>query len=161
MGKFVAHKFKKLIIPFYIWNLVYGILVWGLRYLGFTIGGAINFDNLVWQPIIHGHKFVYNMGSWFVVPLFMVQIFHVLIRKMFKVLSINKNEWLLAVVCTLIGFGGVWLAKAGYNQGGWLAVVRFLFLFLFMNGEYCTRKNWKRKTTCLICYTSVLFLRFS
>ena len=89
LGAYLLRKVKKLIIPLYVYNLVYGVIVQALKLKGFNMGGGLNFNNLIIAPITNGHQFVYNMGGWFIIPLFMVEIYNVLIHKYIH--KINKN----------------------------------------------------------------------
>lgn len=101
--KYIWKKIKKLIIPMYVWNLLYGIFVFILHSKGYTYGGNLTFHSLVISPLINGHQFIFNMGFWFVVPLFCVQVFNILLR---KVLRKYKNEWAIFVLYLFIGIGG-------------------------------------------------------
>lgn len=85
---------------------------------------------LLW-PITNGHQFGLNMGGWFVIPLFMVEVYNVLIRKLFYKLHIRVNEWVYFVLNMFLGIFGVILADLGYNQGWWLVLVRMLFFLPF------------------------------
>ena len=61
-------------MPLYLWNAAYGALCWYLnRHQGFALGGEFNLYNLLYAPLVDGHQFIYNMASWFLVPLFLVQ----------------------------------------------------------------------------------------
>ena len=71
---FFITKFSKLIIPLYAWNLFYGILCQYLnRYHGFSLGGPLSAYNLLIAPLTDGHQYIYNMASWFIIPLFLTQ----------------------------------------------------------------------------------------
>ena len=79
---FFKHKLKRLIVPLYLWNIFYGILCWLLNnFLNFNIGGRFNLYNLLYAPLVDGHQFIYNMASWFLVPLFFVQVIAFLVLK--------------------------------------------------------------------------------
>jgi len=80
--EFFSRKISRLIIPLYLWNLFYGIVCFCLNNYGnFSIGGELNFYNLLIAPITDGHQYIYNMASWFLVPLFFVQTVGFLILK--------------------------------------------------------------------------------
>ncbi len=71
---FLVRKFSHLIVPLYIWNFIYGIVCFILNnYFSFRIGGELSFYNMLYAPLIDGHQFIFNMASWFLVPLFFVQ----------------------------------------------------------------------------------------
>lgn len=64
--KFFIKKFKHLIIPTFIWNLLYGIFVNLLRLKGFSFGYELTLYNVFISPLINGHQFIFNMCCWFV-----------------------------------------------------------------------------------------------
>lgn len=73
--EFFLRKFSHLIVPLYLWNLFYGLICFFLNhYLGFNLGAPLNLYNLFYAPLVDGHQFIYNLGSWFLVPLFGVQM---------------------------------------------------------------------------------------
>ena len=61
--KYSLRKIKSLIIPMYIYNCVYGVIVQILKIKDFKMGGDLNFQTLVIMPINNGHQFVYNLGG--------------------------------------------------------------------------------------------------
>lgn len=96
--EFISHKFMKLIVPLYVWNFIYGILAFYLnKYHGFNLGGTFSVYNLLYAPIVDGHQFIYNMGSWFLIPLFGVQLIGFCILKPFA----DKNTRILYVALCL------------------------------------------------------------
>ncbi len=81
---FFRYKLMRLIIPLYAWNAAYGLLCWYLNnWHGFSLGGNLSAHNLLLAPITDGHQFIYNMASWFLVPLFLVQTAAFVILKPF------------------------------------------------------------------------------
>lgn len=82
--EFFARKTMRLLVPLFLWNAAYGALCWYLnRYRGFSLGGEFNLYNLLYAPLVDGHQFIYNMASWFLVPLFLVQAIGFLILRSF------------------------------------------------------------------------------
>lgn len=82
--EFFARKTMRLLVPLFLWNAAYGALCWYLnRYRGFSLGGEFNLYNLLYAPLVDGHQFIYNMASWFLVPLFLVQAIGFLILRPF------------------------------------------------------------------------------
>lgn len=101
LNKYILYKVKTLLVPLYLWNLFYGIFVLFMHVLGFTYGEELTLQNLLIAPIHGGHQFYYNLGGWFVAPLFMVQICNVLVRRLLKDLHIRTNEWVFFYACLL------------------------------------------------------------
>lgn len=73
-------KVKRLIIPLLLWNLFYAGIVLLLSVKEFTIGREISIDSLLFAPFRDGHQFVYNLGSWFIAPLFSIELVNILTR---------------------------------------------------------------------------------
>ena len=131
IGQYIIKKIKRLIVPVYLWNIVYGLIVFLLSYKGFTIGMGISIDKFLIQPILSGHQFDYNLGGWFVIPLFMIEVINVLIRGLLDRMRISVNECVFFVMVLLCGCIGIWLAAKGINTGWWLVCDRVLYFFPF------------------------------
>ena len=82
-GTYIKKKIKHLLIPYYIWNLIYGILATGLRMAGFQIGSPITLKTLLLDPFLGGHQYGLNFASWFVPVLFLIEII-IFYSKQFK-----------------------------------------------------------------------------
>lgn len=140
---FFIGKISKLIIPLYLWNLFYGILCWYLNtYQGFRIGEKFNAYNLLIAPITDGHQYIYNMASWFIIPLFFVQVIGFLCLK--PVAKQSKDgetyipKWYLLAffaLALLLGMGALSLSDANGDARNFtltlLRVLYFLPLFVF------------------------------
>lgn len=163
-GQYVLKKVKSLLIPLYLWNLAYGILQIFLIHKGFSIGQPISLYNLTISPIVNGHQFIYNMGGWFVIPLFMLQIYNVLFRKLLRTLRCKYMECVVFLVTAALGIWGVYMASIGYNEGGWLVLVRMLYFAPFYElGVLYRRKlekwdNLSNMTYFVIVISIQLFL---
>ena len=73
---------------------------------GFTIGAKPDLYNLFVMPFVDGEAFQYNLGSWFVYPLFLVCIINVLFRKFLKLIHLD-NEFIVLIVYLAIGMIGI------------------------------------------------------
>ena len=98
-------------------------------------------DNLFILPITNGHQFVYNLGSWFVAPLFMVEVFNVLFRKALCFINNNSKEYVYIVCTFLLGVLGIFLSCEGYNVNEWLMLVRFLYFLPFYSIGFFYKKK--------------------
>ncbi len=125
-GEFFKTKAMRLLVPLHAWNAVYGGVCWYLnRYQGFALGGEWNWYNLLYAPLVDGHQFIYNMASWFLVPLFLVQATGFMILKPFSgtdgaAAEENKrqNKWTPVLFLALaLGLGCAALAYAPENRG--------------------------------------------
>lgn len=122
IGKYILKKVKTLLVPLYVYNLAYGIIVQILRRNGFEMGGEIDFTNLVIAPIKNGHQFIYNMGGWFIVPLFMIETYNILTHKLIHKINISKeiSETVFFATSIILGLIGNQLACLNYLSGWWL-----------------------------------------
>ena len=126
-GEFFKTKVMRLLVPLYAWNAVYGGVCWYLnRYQGFALGGEWNWYNLLYAPLVDGHQFIYNMASWFLVPLFLVQAAGFMILKPFagadgaaaEEENKRQNKWTPVLFFGLaLGLGCAALAYAPENRG--------------------------------------------
>lgn len=85
---YIKRKFKRLIIPLYSWNIIYGVFLYITYYFGFSIRvdpSVSIIDKLFIMPIVHGQQFGYNLATWFIFPFFCVEIVNVFIRSFVKV----------------------------------------------------------------------------
>ena len=129
--RFFVRKAKSLLLPMYLWNCFYALLVLLLRRFGFTIGLAPSFQTLVTMPLYEGSQFEYNMGAWFVVPLFSVEAVTVLFRRLCPVSGSKRGETAAFLLSLLLGALGVWLAQHGFRRTWELLLVRTLYFLPF------------------------------
>ena len=156
--EYFLRKFKRLIIPMYVWNVVYGIFVQLSRIKGFTIGFDFTLYNLIISPLIHGHQFSYNMCFWFIPELFLIEMITCLLRKVINKIS-NVNEYLFFVFYLFLGILGVYLSNKGFNRDWFLLLVRTLFFFPFFGmGILYNRKLEKYDKLSNIEYFSIVLL---
>lgn len=131
LAAYAWKKFKKLIVPLYLYTFAYALLVQLSRLKGFTIGGDLSWYNLLISPLNDGHVFAYNLASWFLAPLFMLEVGTALCRKLLRLLRLPENEGLFFLLALAAGLFGNALACRGLNRGWWLALVRVLYLLPF------------------------------
>lgn len=152
----IKKKTKKLIIPLYLWNLFYGIIILILHHFGFEFGESFNLNSLFLLPIYNGHQFMLNLASWFIWPLFITEIIHIFIIKLFK-----KKDWLFLLyffISLLLGFLGAQLAIKGYNKDWFLLLTRTLYYFPFFSFGMLYHKILEKKDTSNhLSYFGVLF----
>jgi fucose 4-O-acetylase-like acetyltransferase len=71
VGGYVKKRFRRLVVPYYWWNLVYAIIFFVVTSMGLMqmAGGVVDL-NTFFQPWIEGKQFVFNLAMWFVLTLF-------------------------------------------------------------------------------------------
>lgn len=77
---FALDKAKKLLVPYMIFNVLYGILSTILNLNEIFVGDSISIWNLLVAPFLGGHQFMFNSPAWFVVALFCVEIIDIFVR---------------------------------------------------------------------------------
>ena len=125
LGAYTRKKIVRLLGPYMVYNLIYGMIAQVLHLAGFAFGGDLNLWNLLAEPFITGHQFEYNLAAWFVPALFLVEMANVLLRRLLKGMD---SEYAVFLLYLSIGAGGILLARSGRYQDGWLTLVRMMFL---------------------------------
>lgn len=146
VSKYIVKKVKTLLVPLYLWNFFYGIVLAILHRIGFTLGERVNWYTLFIAPINDGHQFAFNMGGWFIIPLFMVQVYNILFRKI--VSRWMQEEWMYFVVNLCFGMIGIYIAAIGLHTGWWLVLTRMLYFLPFYNLGIIYRskiEKWDKK----------------
>ena len=153
----IVNKIKKLLIPLYLWNLIYGVIITILHRFGIEFGFDLSLKTLFLSPIYDGHQFMLNLASWFIVPLFVVQVLNIPIIKFLDNKS-DKVYCLYFIVCLLFGFLGIQLAINGYNTEWWLFIVRLCyFLPFFVFGMLYRKFIEKKDNLSNLIYFSIIF----
>lgn len=153
---YVWKKIRRLLVPYFVWNLFYGVLSWLLRANGFAMGEEISFRTLFLAPFIHGYQFIYNYAAWFVPTLFVIEMMNLLMRLILcgAVDRILRNareswqngwyrlqEWLFLAGSLAVGMVVVYLAAGGHVWGSYKAPGRILFLYpCFQMGQFYKKK---------------------
>lgn len=111
------------------------------------------------MPLISNHQFEYNSANWFVVPLFCIQVFNVVLRKLIH--KMHVNEWILFIVALAIGLSGICLVKYydyGHTIGWTLFLVRFMcYLPFFELGVLYKNRIENKISINNLCYFSCIF----
>ena len=158
--EFFTPKLSRLILPLYVWNLIYGIISWGLkRWLEFGLGDDFDAYTLFIAPLTDGHQFIYNMASWFLVPLFFVQAISFLILKPFAdkkglcAKNINRLFFIFALLlgCIALHFAPENRGMRNFSLMIWRTLYfmpAFAFGFLYRN----ELKNYDKLNTPLYLF---------
>lgn len=124
---YIAGKCKTLLLPYFVWNVFYGLVATLLHKAGFVIGQDISLYTLFVAPFENGHHFMYHFPAWFVPVLFVIEVINVCMRKVLGLLRLNK-EWLIFAGCLLAGVLVVALAIDGRAWGYYKIPGRILFM---------------------------------
>ena len=155
--EFIKKIIKKFLVPLYIWNLIYGIIIFILHKFGIQFGMDLSLKSLFILPIYDGHQFVLNLSSWFIWPLFIIELINIFIIKF--IAKNDKYMYIYIVITILLGFLGVQLAIDGHNKNLWLLLVRVLYFLPFFSIGILYKIKIEKKDKCNNClYFGVLFL---
>lgn len=147
-------KFKKLMIPFFIINLCYGILGIILRDVGIiNYGRPINLYTLFVQPFINNSQYVFNFPSWFVPVLFVTYVVYLFLHKYANKLKIN--DYILLVPLLIGNIAAVSMQEFAKIEGLQVLMLKILFFLPFFHIGYLYKKHWQKyeekiKTVILI-----------
>jgi len=140
----LAARAKRLLIPLYIWNAVYGTGAAFLRrFGGFEIGAPLNLYTLLIAPVTDGEHFVWNLGAWFIFPLFLSQVIYSLIRRCAKLWK--DNEWITFALCLSLGCAAVQICHVNRQDLLPLFLLRTLILLPGYAGGQLYRRCLERR----------------
>jgi len=113
--KYIQKRFIRLVIPYYSWNLFYGLIVTFLVFAGVSsIGNPITPYNFLITPWITSNSgYAFNDATWFALWLFTVQAAYSVIRKTLRL----RNEYALLVLCFALGLLGTYFSTSGLFSG--------------------------------------------
>ena len=156
---FILKKTQKLIIPLYLWNFLYACIMQTIKHFGFFPSVHVNLETLFITPIINGHQFLLNLAGWFIIPLYMIHVINILVRKVFFKFNIKINEFIYFGICLLLGLIGVSLSAHGYNRDWFLVLDRVLYFLPFYSLGILYRKYEKYdKQGNLVYFGTILFI---
>lgn len=156
---YIWKRTKRLLIPAYLWNIFYGLLILFLGLFGFTIGQKVSWYNMFIMPFVDGEAFQYNLGSWFVYPLFAVCVVNVLFRRLLKLIRCD-NEFFVLAVYLAVGMFGINIAitnSTGITGLLRLAVRVMFFLPCYGFGQFYRGVLEKHDTLENIPYFAIIF----
>ena len=131
--KYICRKFKKLIVPIYLYSFFYGFLISLMKQFKFAI---------IIKPFTLRNIFIESLGiskilfiapSWFSSTLFFVEIYNILKRKAFTKLKTGLSEFIYFIIDTFISVISVNLSNKGYNNK---SLYRYILRFTHLNIYY-------------------------
>ena len=142
--KYISYKFKKLMIPFFILNLIYGILVNIFKSAGIiSYGSSITLYTLFVQPFINNSQFIFNFPAWFVPTLFLVNVCYIIIHK----LSSKKkflNDYVLLAIFVSLNIVTVYFKDICHIQEWIMIIFKVLFFLPFFHFGYIYKEKWQQ-----------------
>lgn len=155
---YIKRKFLRLMLPYFLWNLFYGLLASALHRAGFSIGDNPSLKALFLDPFLGGHQFGYHFASWFVPALFLIEVLNICMRKTLALLRLKK-EWLILFASLIAGMLTVWFAIGGHIWGYYKFPGRILFMFpVYQLGILYKKKLERHDSLPNKYYFPVLFI---
>lgn len=155
---YIKRKVLRLMVPYFIWNLFYGILAAILRMNEFQLGESVSIRSLFIDPFLGGHQFEYNFPAWFVPALFLVEVINICMRRILTLLKINY-EYLIMAGCLAAGILTVWLAIDGHVWGYYKLPGRLLFMLpVYELGHLYKKKLEEKDTLPNIVYFGIVLM---
>lgn len=156
--RYIKKKCIRLLLPYFIWNLIYGLLTVLLHGVGFTIGEDFTLYNLFIAPFMGGHQFMYNAPAWFVPALFLLELCNVVGRRLLSLIHI-KSETFIFLLYLAIGVACVFLAQRGSVYDYYRLPARIMFMAPAFGLGRMYHEKWESKDTLPgIVYYPVLLL---
>lgn len=157
IGAYLVGKARSLLLPYFIWNLIYGLIVMALRAAGFYIGNEISLWTLFAEPFLSGHQFLYNAPAWFVPALFLTETVNVAGRRLLRLLRI-QNDWLLMGAYLGLGLLVVWLSSHGYVYDWYRIPGRLMYMLpCYQMGQLYQQRLEKHDVLPNWLYFGILF----
>lgn len=157
--KYILRKAKHLLIPYILWNCFYGLLVLFLSKFGFTVGLPVTWEKLTYRSLLGFDQFDYNTSSWFVIPLFMTEVYTVILRFIFRSVEKVKKDIIFLLISFFIGFAGIYLAMKGFDCEILLFFTRVMYFVPFYAlGNIYYNYLEKRDTLSSFWYFAIIIL---
>lgn len=149
---------KRLLVPLYCWNLVYGVGAAFLRrFGGFEIGEELSLYTLLLAPLADGEHFTWNLGAWFIFPLLCTQVLYSLLRRAARLWK--DKEIITFSLCLALGSTAVQLCYAGMQDTLPLFMLRTLILLPgYAGGQLYKRCLERRDTMRTVPYLMIIVI---
>lgn len=160
--KSIKHNIIKLLIPFYIFNLIFLLLHSLFNYLNssFIFGTQFSIYNWLVLPWITCQPIGFGVASWFILMLFLTKTIHCIVYNLIRIKNKYVKDFGFLSIYLLLGFIGVYLTNNNYINEEWKwVIVRVILVLPFYQIGYIY-KNYleKRDNTKSIIYFSIIFL---
>lgn len=133
--RYLLHKVHTLLMPFFVWNFIYGILITLLRHTNLVFYGSdLSIKTLFILPFFEGSLFEINSPAWFVPALFMVIFTYAVL---YKIMFRGFSAFIVTFILAIAGASCIFLSRKGYNNSLLLPVLKTGFLLQFYHlGSY-------------------------
>lgn len=141
--KTICDKFKKIMIPFFIINIGYGVFCNILKNAGIiNYGEKVSFYTLFIQPFINNDQFIFNFPSWFVPVLFVTYITYLLLHK--YVAKFKINDYILLIPLLIANMIAVQNQDIAKLQSIGTLILKVLFFLPFFHLGYLYKTSLQK-----------------
>ncbi len=146
IGKYIWHKFKRLMLPFFIINIFYGILIQVLKKFNIiNYGAEISLYTLFIQPFINNNQFVFNFPAWFVPALFTTNVIYAIIRKITYKIKWKYKEEALFIIFSILNILSVKYGGFATDENFLVIALRICFFLPFMQLGHLYQTKWQKQ----------------
>lgn len=155
--QYICHKLKTLLFPYFIYNLIYGIISTILIKQGFNFCNNISLYNFFVEPFLGGHQYGLNFPTWFVPALFILEVINICGRKLLSFIKLD-NDLLIGGATLILGIITVYLAQKGHVWGLYKTPGRILIMLpaFYFGRIYKTYLEKKDVLPSIIYYPCVV-----
>lgn len=159
-GRFVLKKARNLLLPYYIFNGIFLLLGTWLLQQGFTFLTPFSLTEWLLHPWTRLYSITFSVPTWYLISLFIAEIFLVLLRKLFRML-IHKDllrEILLLLFTLVLGVAAIYLHNTiKFPQAAQVYLRSVLMLFFIQVGIFYRRHLESHDTLGSGWYFLILF----
>lgn len=148
-SQYLAGRARAFLLPYFLWNLFYGVISSALRALGvIRYGRSLSLFTLLVSPWVDAEQFEFNYAAWFLLSLFLVTVCTWGLRRIlsqWRPMDLVLDHALLGVLI-LLSMGAVYLLGQGQMHRGWeIALLRPAVLLPFYQLGYVYRTYWEKR----------------
>lgn len=154
---FIKGKFKNLLIPYFIYNIIFGFLSYLIQFIGIKFNTGNFFDvlsvhNIFVEPFLSGHQYQISCPLWFVPSLFLVMIVVGLTKNV--LLFAIENIYFIILLCILFIAIYYLCINVSYNENKYIAVIcRTIIGYIFcVFGFIFYKYKSKINSIILLCF---------
>ena len=155
IGKYLWKKVKRLLVPFFLWAFIYQVIhtimdvCWG-----FTLGHSFSFYNWLVRPWVDDQPIGFNVASWFLIALFLLEVFNAVVTFLLNKMKIQNEiiPLVLSLVVSLFAIRCIQWGTIGFVK----IICRSLYLWFFYRLGQWYRVSGEKYDT----FNSVMYFLF-
>ena len=154
LGRFILKKAYKLLVPYYIFSgIALAVGTW-IAAGGFTFSESFTLETWLLAPWKQPYIIAFSTPAWYLVALFITEVYYVLLRKAASVIKNEKvRETVLLIVVLLIGLASLYIKSTYPVSPAGVVYLRSAVMLFFVQLGLCYKKFWEKRD----CITSGLY----